>query len=335
VVHFAYIPWRGLFLRDARARRILPGRWPAPHAPLPQADTPAAAHRTAGKRDRGFLVHWDFRLLLAIGTVSAFAGFFRIGLIRKFAKEGYDQIGYPEQGAPPATVMFSLAPRQLKEYRVAWFEWLVRGALVLGLGMLAYAGARDGADADWPHLLGIPLGFLYLLLGLHLVQKHLVTARLLRLPGGAPEKYLAYREDFRRHWLRMTDLVRMLLAAIILVLGIQNALPDDWLTVSFRIYASQGIVWASIAICLIGVLRLTRRFLARARQVGPYMHCTKPVPEPTQARGFAGYFCWESELPGMIVRGETHNLFNLGSPQMRTYGLYLAGWALFAGIAFL
>jgi hypothetical protein len=284
----------------------------------------------------GFWSGWDFRLLLGIALFSTIAGAFRIGSITKFAKDASERLGPTGQvDSPPIAVTLSLAPRQLKEYRVARVEWLIRGMVAAGLGLDAYTGIRGGAQADWPALIAMPLVFLYLLLGVHLIQKHLVTARLLRLPAGDPETYLAFREDFRRHWLRMADLIRILLALPILVGGIQAAIPDNWISEKTGMYLFQAVVWASVVILLYGVSRLTSRFVARAKALGPRAQRPKAVPEATQARGFAGFFCWETELPGMIVRGDKRHLLNLGSAQMRIYAAYLAGFAILAGLSFL
>lgn len=270
----------------------------------------------------GFWSGWNLLYLLFLqAPCTIFTAWWQIRVARASALQARSL--QPDTNAPPV-VTANLAPRETPEYRSKGYEWLIGGMTVAGLALLVYGFLHQGEE-DARHFFLAPLILLYLQGGLLLAQRGLMQAPLFRISSDNPEPFLQFREEYRRWWMRVCDLLRLLLAGPILLWGVASVQSDD--QIAMRTLMWGFLVFVAIAASL--TMRETNRCLAAARRAGPGRRGAPP-PSLPESRIIAGVFCWERDLPRLFIKGARGYALNLANFNVYTYAAYFAGFAVLA-----
>lgn len=266
----------------------------------------------------------NFLYLLLWMVVAASAGAWIYNrVVWDMAKRGR---AMETQVPAPQVMTASFHPRTAAQYRSAAYEYAIGG--------LTFGGLTLQAASVWQHL---PVHFrtflpsltcLYLQLGISLAQRRLLESHLLRLPPGVPERFLEWREAYRLYWLRLLDIFRLIMAAMIFMLG---SLPVAGMRREQRgpwLLAGLGIV---TTVAMILTRKEINRLVDASKKVGA-MPKVAPAP-PAEARTFGRWFCWEKDLPSLIVRTPNRYALNLAHYTVYVFGAYLLGFVAMFGYA--
>jgi hypothetical protein len=210
---------------------------------------------------------------------------------------------YELEAAPVASsVVLPLTPRRVQDYTNNRIEWLIAGINIGGL----YLGLRN-----LPEFVRAPILFLYLQVGLLLIKRALVAGRT-ALPGDHTAAYLAWREGYRRLFLKTCDALRLLLSACLVLVALD--VERIYLVVGSFAMAVIWSVWYSRASR--GVLDLYVR--------------TPPVrmPEPLEPQTAAPFLlCYRPDTPLSFLKSARGWALNLGNRRTQIGMLYAGGLA--------
>ncbi len=261
----------------------------------------------------GAFSHWNPLYMLMVQTPGTIlTAWWQIRVSHQLARKAREIEGLPE--APPV-VTAVLAPREAVNYRSPAYDWAVVGMAGTGTWLVL----QDGYVESWKGLLLL----LYLQIGLLLVKHLIMASRLFRVAVENPEPLLLVREEYRRWWLRMCDVLRIMLAGPLLIWGlmaidIPALIPGLFLTLATGAYLT---------------LKESNRILAVSKRAGPTPR-SAPEPPLPPSRVIAGMFCWERDLSGMMIKTAGRHALNLANRGVYILGGYLTGLATLLVISF-
>jgi len=227
----------------------------------------------------------------------------------------------PETEQPAPSVVLSLKPRRLRDYSNRRLE---RAMTLVTIGVIAWL-VRYYLSAPEHHNLrqvfGEPALLLYFQIGL-LFVKYVVVAWRTPVPQFQADEYLKAREETRKFYLKVCDILRVMNALILLLWpALLTASPG-----ALGLFVKVWLPMVVVASIVLGVWQEIRRkqVLALALRAKP----TKLPDFAEQATPPSWPLCYQPSLPMLVLKGARGYSLNLANTLAQLGAAYLAGLAV-------
>jgi hypothetical protein len=212
---------------------------------------------------------------------------------------------------PVSAVAFPLTTRRVGDYTDTRIEWLLATVNIACLAILVRNYLNLPWDVDFLGFFHTPILLIYLQAGLLLLKRALVAGRT-ALPRDDAEQYLAWREGYRRLFLKSCDAVRLIFSACMAFLVIDAG--RNVLIAATGVLLAGWVIWYS---------RQSRQFLelhARTRPVRMPDTLEPQTPPPS-------WICYRPDTPLSFIKGPKGYALNLGNRRTQIGVLYVGGLA--------
>jgi hypothetical protein len=233
-------------------------------------------------------------------------------------------LAIPEAEQPVASVILSLKPRRPRDYTNRKFEWVLAVSCMTGFAMLVRYYFAAPENHNLRLVFGVPAFYLYLQVGMLFVKRVIVEWRT-AVPQIQAAEHLKFREETRKHYLKVCDWGRAAAAAAILFWPIEISSSP---AVVNRLVSIWFAAWLGISIVATVWVEIKRKQLVslglRARPV--------KLPDFLQQSEIARWpVCYQPSAPMLMLKGARGYSLNLANTLTHLGAAYLAGLiALFA-----
>lgn len=264
-----------------------------------------------------------YQLLYLIGALVPVTIGNHVFAVRTSQREAR-RFAVAETTPPPAGVSLSLKTRRVADYTNPRLELLMGLLTLAALAWLVHLYNAEPGPRDFLSAFRGPILLLYLQGGT-LLAKRAVVAWRAPIPSDGAEAHLAFREEARRYFTDVCDVLRCACIAGLLYLAILRTLPAPWENSSSRIVLQVAYL-LSLAGLVFWIKRRVASFLQVAGRTKPAKLARSLDDQPPAGR----WFCFQTGKPTMLVKGLHGYTLNLASRRTQIMFLY---FAVFAGLA--
>jgi len=225
-----------------------------------------------------------------------------------------------ESTRPAARMALSLAPRRLRDYTSASFEWTLGAIAAASVAWLTWYYVTSPLHPSARVVFAMPLVALYTQVGL-LIVKRAVIGWPSPVPLDQADAFMRAAEERRRYLVKLWDWSRASSVLSMLVWPMFVTAPKP---------EADRLMTVWLAACLVAGIVATPLIEIKRRQIARLASRTRPVPLPdlSGAGGATWPVCYEPSGPALLLRSAQGYSLNLGNSVAKYSAAYVVGFAV-------